>query len=295
MGQDQLFKTVLERMFQSFLELFFPDVAARLDFETLRFLDKEVFANVPDGEVREADIVAQLDTHDGDPEILLVHMEVQGRTEPEFPRRMFDYYAVLRIHYRLPVLPIVLYLRGGRESTIEEYTEALFGEEHVRFRFRSVALARLSAEEYVGASPLGAALSALMRRKKARRLKLRREMLVRVLDSGLDDVLKYLLVNVIETYDELSAAEAVRFRRMTSGKEFRKLQDVELTYFDKLELKGELKGKREILLRLLTAKFGPLPEETVVRIAAVGETSELDSYLDRVLMAASLEDIGLGP
>jgi len=34
MGHDQLFKAVLERLFQGFLELFFPEVAARLDFET---------------------------------------------------------------------------------------------------------------------------------------------------------------------------------------------------------------------------------------------------------------------
>ena len=73
MGQDQLFKTLLEGMLQSFLSLFFPDVAARLDFETLRFLDKEVFANVPEGDVREADVVARLKTHHGKREILLVH------------------------------------------------------------------------------------------------------------------------------------------------------------------------------------------------------------------------------
>jgi hypothetical protein len=46
-----------------------------------------------------------------------------------------------------------LYPRGGSQSAVAEYEE-LFGEEQVRFRFRSVALARLSAEECVGASPL---------------------------------------------------------------------------------------------------------------------------------------------
>ncbi len=298
MGQDQLFKTVLEGMLQSFLELFFPDVAARLDFATLRFLDKEVFANVPNGDVREADVLARLQTHDGTPEILLVHVEVQARTEPEFGRRMFEYYAILRIHYRLPVLPIVLYLRGGSKPAVSEYSEELFGEEQVRFRFRSVALARLSAEEYVGASPLGAALSALMRRQKARKLELRREMLVRVLDSELNRTFKYLLLNIIETYFRLSVKEVKRFRQLLSGKEYRKMQDMELTYFDELELKGRmagvLEGKRETLLRLLTAKFGPLPASAVTKVEAVTSTSELDMYLDRFVTANSLDDIGLG-
>jgi predicted transposase/invertase (TIGR01784 family) len=294
MGHDQLFKAVLERLLRDFLELFFPEVAARLDFETLRLHDKEVFANVPAGEVREADVVAQLQTRDGEPEIILVHVEVQARAETDFARRMFEYYALLRLHHRLPVFPIVLYLRGGPESSVEEYREELFGKEQLRFRYRSVALARLSAEEYVGASPLGAALAALMRRGKTRdRLLFRREMLSRVLDSELDDALKYLLVNVIETYFRLSREEVERFRRLISGKEYRKMQEVELTYFDELELKGVLKGKRETLLRQLTAKFGPLPEDAVAKIAAVSSASELDTYLDRVLTATSLEEIGV--
>ncbi len=294
MGHDQLFKTVLERLLQGFLELFFPEVAARLDFQTLRFHDKEVFANAPVGAVREADVVAQLQTREGEPEIVLIHVEVQARAETDFARRMFEYYALLRLRHRLPVFPIVLYLRGGGESTVEEYQEELFGQEQLRFRYRSVALARLSAEEYVGASPLGAALAALMRRGKTRdRLLFRREMLRRVLESELDDALKYVLVNVIETYFRLSGEEVERFRRLISGKEYRKMQEVELTYFDELELKGRLEGKRETLLRQLTAKFGPVPEDTVAKIAAVSLASELDTYLDRVLTASSLEEIGV--
>jgi len=204
---------------------------------------------------------------------------------------MFEYYALLRLHHRLPVFPIVLYLRGGPGSTVEEYQEELFGQEQLRFRYRSVALARLSAEEYVVASPLGAALAALMRRGETRdRLELRREMLSRVLESELDDARKYLLVNVIETYNRLSGEEVGRFRRLMSGKEYGKMEEVELTYFDELELKGRLEGKRETLLRLLAAKFGPLPDDTVTKIAAIGSAAELDTYLDRVLTATSLEE-----
>jgi hypothetical protein len=39
--------------------------------------------------------------------------EVQAEHRSDFARRMFEYYAVLRLHYRLPVFPIVLYLRSG--------------------------------------------------------------------------------------------------------------------------------------------------------------------------------------
>ena len=41
MGHDPLFKAILEAFLKDFLELFFPEVAERLDFKTLRPLDKE--------------------------------------------------------------------------------------------------------------------------------------------------------------------------------------------------------------------------------------------------------------
>jgi hypothetical protein len=155
------------------------------------------------------------------------------------------------MRHQVPVFPIVLYLRGGPDSAIEDYREELFGQEQLRFRFRSVALARLAAEEYVGTSPLGAALAALMRRGPTRaRLELRREMLFRVLESALDEM--------------------------------------------KGRAAGIIEGKRETLLRLLAARFGPLTDDVKARIAAAGSASELDAYLDRFVTASSLEELGLG-
>ncbi len=212
MGQDQLL-TILKELLQDFLELFFPDSAARFDFENLRFVDKEVFANVPEGKVRQADVVARLETRDGEPGLVLVHVEVETDAKGDFPRRMFEYYSLLRLHYGLPVFPIALYLHRGPSSKVTEYREALFGQELLLFRYHSVALARLAAEEYVGASPLGAALSALMGREDSRDLaQLRISMKDRVLGSELDEALKYLLINVIETYFQLSGEDAERYR-----------------------------------------------------------------------------------
>ena len=82
------------------------------------------------------------------------------------------------------------------------------------------------------------------------------------------------------------------------------MQKVELTW-DKLMEKGRqegrkegrrvglLEGKRGTLVRLLMAKFGRLPEATSLSIEALESLDELDSYLDRVLKARSLEEMGL--
>jgi hypothetical protein len=57
--------------------------------------------------------------------------------------------------------------------------------------------------------------------------------------------------------------------------------------------KGHLAGKRETLLNLLTAKFGPLPEVIANRVEARDSAAELDTLLERVLTATSLDDMWL--
>ncbi len=303
MGYDQLFKTILERLLQDFLELFFPEAAARLDFQTLRFVDKEIFANVPEGTVREADVVAKLQTLEGNPELILVHIEVQTEPESDFPRRMFEYYSVLRLHYGIPVFPVVVYLRQGPSSRLAEYRESLFDEELLVFRYHSLALARLEAEEYVWTSPLGAALAALMAASR-NRARIRVSMLERVMASGLDEALKYLLANVIETFFELSGEDAEEYRRLVSGKEYEAVQKVELTWADKLMEKGREEGKqagreagvvegmRRMLLRQLTVKFGDLSDEVSDRVRSMSEGA-LESVVEKVLTADTLDDLGL--
>ena len=91
------------------------------------------------------------------------------------------------------------------------------------------------------------------------------------------------------------------------------MQDVELTWADKLLKQGEergiekgleqgreqgrevglLEGMREALLRCLAAKFGALPDRTTSHVRAIESVDELDALLERVVVVASLEELGL--
>ena len=80
---------------------------------------------------------------------------------------------------------------------------------------------------------------------------------------------------------------------------------MEVTWADKMMEKGReegreqgfkdgaIKGKRETLLRQLTAKFGSVSEEIKSRIEELESVDELDTYLERVLTAESVEEMGL--
>ena len=102
-----------------------------------------------------------------------------------------------------------------------------------------------------------------------------------------------LLVNIIETYFELSDDEQRRFDRLLSRKEFRAVQEVKETWLDRARAEAVVEDKRETLLRLLTAKFGALSSDTIAKVKAVPSAAELDEYLDRFVAAESLEDVGL--
>jgi hypothetical protein len=296
MAHDQLFKEFLREFFQDFLELFYPDAASRLDFRTLKFLDKELFTDFPEGSMREADVVAQIQTHEGEPELILVHIEVQSRPEKDFEQRMFQYFALLWLRYQIPIYPVAVFLRGGEKGLTEDrYRVTLFGREQLRFRYESVGLGQLDAQEYVKKrNPVAASLAALMRRPKTDdNLTLRALMVQHVAESDLDDARKFLLVNIIESYFELAANEEEDFHRLLLKAEYREAQKMELTWADKMKEEGRLAGKRETLLQLLSKKFGPLPEEATTRVNTLESIDELDAYLDRVLTASSLEEMGL--
>ena len=141
-----------------------------------------------------------------------------------------------------------------------------------------------------------------MRRQSVEdRLTLRALMLQHVAESKLDEAREFLLKNLIETYFKLAAEEKEGFSRLLMKSEYREAQEMELTWADEMREEGRkegirtglLVGKREALKHLLAKKFGPLPQETVSRLDTLESLDELDVYLDCVLSADSLEEMGL--
>ncbi len=62
---DRLFKEFLFRFLPEFLWIFFPAQAERLNFATLRFMDKELIINFSGQELCITDIVAEVEPWEG--------------------------------------------------------------------------------------------------------------------------------------------------------------------------------------------------------------------------------------
>lgn len=66
------------------------------------------------------------------------------------------------------------------------------------------------------------------------------------------------------------------------------------TIADALKEEGRLENARTTLIRLLKRRFGEVPEESVGIIQATSDLERLNHWLDLVVSAATLEEIGIG-
>lgn len=84
---DRLFKELLSTFFVEFLELFFPEVIAYVERDTLELLDKEIFTDVTAGEQYEADLVVKARFRNQET-FFLIHTEHQASSQADFGRRI---------------------------------------------------------------------------------------------------------------------------------------------------------------------------------------------------------------
>ena len=291
MAHDQLFKELLRAFLPDFMRLFYPDVAARLNWAEATFPNVEVFTDVPEGSVRRADTIAIVPTWDGEPELVLIHVETQSERRSIVRFRMFEYYVLLRLRYKVPVFPVVLYIVPGTGGiTYETYVESLFEKNILTFEYAAVGLPELKAEDYLeNDNPLAPALSALMQPPALGRAAQKLASLQQVISSGVDEARQVLLTNLIETYLTLNAEEETEYESLVSQSE--ETEDAEMV--DLFEERVMRRGVRNMLLKQMRIKFGELPEQIEVRIRSISDQAALETLSERFVTAETLADMKL--
>lgn len=278
-------------------------MVGRLRLETARFLDRELYTDLVEGEERRLDLVVEVESTRGEAEVLVVHVEVEARARKAMGRRMWRYAMQLRLRHRKPVVPIVLYLRGGPADVAAVTVEERFEEQHLAsFTYFAFGLSRSDAPKYLERpEPLAWALAALMRRRELSLARHKYSCLQTIARAALDDAGRFLLVNCVETYVQLDDKTREEYEKLLAEDPSQEVRIMEMTWADTLEAKGvekgiekgRLEGMRALLLGMLERRFGPLPDKTRKRLGAIDSSEELSKLGDRVLDARSLDDLGL--
>lgn len=257
---DQRFKTLLQEFFREFFLLFFPRWEERFDFTAITWLNQEVFADPPQGERRELDLVAQLATRqavaaqrsqEAESWVVLVHVEIESADSvASFRPRMYDYYSHLRRKYRAPVLPVGLYLRVGLEGVgIDVYEEHFWELRPLHFQYLYGGLPRLDALPHLnGDNWLGVAFSALMKIPGDRRAWFKAEALRRLVGSPENAMRRFLLCECVQAYLPLEPPELREFEHLLITPPYQEVRHVQTTWYEQ----GLQEGQREGLQKQAT-------------------------------------------
>ncbi|MEM6732585.1 MAG: Rpn family recombination-promoting nuclease/putative transposase [Myxococcota bacterium] len=306
------------------VRLAFPtEVAASLDFETLRTIDRRLGDERLRGAI-ETDFLFEITTRAGDPVLLYVLLEHQSTIDHWMAYRMLRYRVRVWETYRAehprsplaPVLPLVLY-HGERPWSapleVDELATELDDDTAISARYRIIDISGWS-DEHILALALGAftrlTILALANSRREVTLESRLEAWGELIQSlvgfseGFEAVRRMIVywMNVGQVADLGRAREIARALSP-------KLEEVMPSFAEQMREEGRLEGhargrtegvergrtdeRRAILGKLLRAKFGELSEDSTQRIEAA-EPNELEAWLERVLVAESADEVFRG-
>lgn len=152
------------------------------------------------------------------------------------------------------------------------------------------------------------ALAALMRPQPGPegRANLKIAIVRRLRDSGLDEARLFLLVNLVETYLVLDAAEEAALRARLRAEGGDDVEATELTWADRMRQEGIAQGreqgiaqgreqgvldtKREMTVNLLRARFGAVPTALEARLGAA-DMATLDALFERAATVSSAAEM----
>ena len=134
---DQLWKGVIEEMFEDFVAFFIPNLFPHIDFSKgVVFLDKELeqIYSEDDDKLRLVDKLVKVFTLDGREHWVLIHVEVQGYYDPNFPERMYIYFVRLKEKYKKQISAIAIFSDRTKKYKPDVFEESYFGTE-IRYKY----------------------------------------------------------------------------------------------------------------------------------------------------------------
>lgn len=303
-SHDKLFKTVFKTFLGDLLELMHPELAATLDLDHPRYLSEELFVDFRKEGHAVPDLVAEATTRDGEPRIVLVHVEVEGEFGQAIDQRMQRYSMHLTLREGKPVVSIAVFLTGDTGGVKVRETLTTVGPFEIwRFRYLAFGLSQSLAEDFVDPGrPLAAALAALMRSRVWDKVERKMRCLGVISQSNdLDLRQRFLLARVVNTYVQLTVDEERRFVADLNREGNEEVRKMAITWDETLaerEARGEARGRtraaQDADLRVAERRFGSLPSTFENRIRATQDVDRLNRILDQILEARSIDEIELG-
>jgi hypothetical protein len=147
---DAVWKQVLERWFQPFLECFWPNIAHQIDWQqSIEELSQEMqpFMTTALTGKRIVDKLYKVPTRGGKHAMVLTHIEIQGGKEAAFEKRLFEYGYKIYDRYQLPLVTLVVLSDDHKQWRPQSFEMEAFGYMTMCYQFQSVKLLDWEGQE----------------------------------------------------------------------------------------------------------------------------------------------------
>ncbi|TKW76303.1 MAG: hypothetical protein DI543_21445, partial [Bradyrhizobium icense] len=139
-NHDSAWKDILDAYFKEFMEFFYPEIAEKIDWITpYESLDNELQSITTDAMVGKTfvDKLIKVKSLEGKQEVVLIHIEVQGKKEDEFSKRLFQYYCKLFTKYDQSILTLAILTDNNQGWHPTDYQRNVFGYSVLTFNFKT--------------------------------------------------------------------------------------------------------------------------------------------------------------
>ncbi|MDS3859238.1 DUF4351 domain-containing protein [Thermosynechococcaceae cyanobacterium BACA0444] len=146
---DSPWKELIEAFFPEFIEFFLPEAFTEINWSRgYQFLDNELQQITADAELgrRTTDKLIRIWKVDNIEAWVLVHVEVQSTSTPDFAERMFVYRYRIYDRFRKPVASVAILADESLSWRPSEFRQELWGSEDYT-RFRSIKLLDYQSQE----------------------------------------------------------------------------------------------------------------------------------------------------
>ncbi len=284
---DVRHKETLRLFLREYFELFFPDLAAKMKFETAHFLDKELIAifehpltagksegsaletSTDMGRITDALVLVEVELA-GQKEWILIYWEQQSTKKADYEKRMFHCFCGIYFKYRKLVFPIAMFTDEAvwRKPVSNRFEMSILNYPVVQYEYRLIKLKDFSStefEEKLEQNPLAAAYLPLTAYQKSERPLIMAKAIKGIAQQVESSSKKAVLVSLVEISMNLSKDEEKRFKETIEKndqfKEVKMLQSVEEWGMEKGMEKGLEKGREATAINLL--KMGVLSMEQI--------------------------------
>ncbi len=305
MEHDSAWKEVLEKLFERFLSFFFPKIHRDIDFSRgFEFLDNELQQIAVESESgkRIVDKLVKVYLVDGAEKWLLIHVEIQGYEQQEFPERMYVYNYRIFDKFRRDVISLALLTDENPNFRPNEYHRARrdWGFE-VSCRFPVVKLidyrehwAELEANPHPFAIIVRAYLKALETVGNVQeKYSWKKRFLLELYQLGMDRETLWAIYKFIDWMmqlpKELGKAFVAEMKTIEEAKQMSLLTSAEQVGLEQ-GLEQGVNSLQRVIATIIKRKFGALGQQLAERTREVNRLEILENLSEKLLDAQSISE-----